>query len=70
MPKRRPPSHAGRQRRYLERLLAGKVLVSIELDPAETAKLYDFEYIDDPGKVYDKHALAHAIHQLIALVQK
>jgi hypothetical protein len=67
--RKRPPSHARRQRRYRARQKAGKRVVEVELDTTETATLYDAGCLD-PDKLEDCAAIVVAIHLLIEAVRK
>jgi hypothetical protein len=54
-----------RQARYRRRQRAGRVVVMIELLPAETAKLCTLHYLSE-GQLEDRRRIAEAIHALIA----
>jgi hypothetical protein len=61
----RPPSHAGRQRRYRKRQRNGEAVVTIALSREETDTLCRLRCLD-LDRLEDRGAIADAIHLLLA----
>ena len=56
-----------RQRRYRVRQVASHLVVTVELTPAETAKLVRLEYIG-PHELEDRKRVAEAIRALLVAI--
>jgi hypothetical protein len=57
-------SHREAQRRYRRRQLSGRVVVTVEFTPEETAKLHRLHYLAE-HELEDRAAIAAALHLLL-----
>jgi hypothetical protein len=63
-----PPSrHRARQRAYRQRQVAGSLMMTVELGPDDTAKLYWLGHLRD-CELEDRRAIATAIRALLASI--
>jgi hypothetical protein len=59
------PSHREAQRRYRRRQASGRVVVTLEFTPEETAKLHRLHYLAE-CELEDRARIAAALHLLLA----
>jgi hypothetical protein len=60
-------SHRLAQRRYRRRQLSGRVVVTVEFSPEETAKLCRLHYLAE-CELEDRARIADALHLLLASI--